>query len=307
MENKKEKISKVLFIIGVSLPLITLLLAFLFSSKSPVKVYAESNDRYFTRLNSGYTNNYWLWLQNYQYQDFEATYSYDYITSYNGYGYYLLQVPSDNPDIKSLFFLFNSVNTLPMSNYTFNGGNLFEIGFLPTSYTTAILNNMYLPYKITLNSNEWLQFESYFFYLDLTDIPISTEGYGYLVVKCKSNLYSQLNSYYAYPNLIPTDLSTFDTSQYWYDFGYQDGYDNGRESAYDDYYQDGYYHGYNDGIRESSQSYGITDLLFSIFDTPFQVMYNLFSFTIFGTTAWTIIISLTTLLLVLWLVKRLLT
>lgn len=306
MENKiKQNKNTVKIAIAIAMLIFTIVLVVL--SKSFTHIKAESNDRYFTRLNSGYTNNYWLWLQSYQYQDFEATFSYDYMTSYNGYGYYLLQVPSDNPDIKSLFFLFNSVNTLPLSNYTFNGDNLFEIGFLPTSYTTTILNNMYLPYKITLNSNEWVQFESYLFYLDLTDIPISTEGYGYLVVKCKSNLYSQLNSYYAYPNLIPTDLSTFDTAQYWYDFGYQDGFDNGRESAYDDYYQDGYYDGYINGIRESSQSYGITDLLFSIFDTPFQVMYNLFSFTIFGTTAWTIIISLTTLLLVLWLVKRLLT
>lgn len=293
--------------------LLFVLLVLVFSTNTRIKLYAETNERQFIQLNSGYTIQNWLSINWYLFEDNEVTNFYDVIQNYGNYAYLSIQIPSDNPDITSLFLFFNTlyINNIGDYAYSNNGGTyLFEVAFyngsLPNNNT---INNYYFPYKVTYRQQDFLtnDYPSYLYYLDLTDTPISTEGEAYLIIRMNYYLFATLIDYNAFPILIPTDLDTAYYTRYWYDNGYSNGYDDGRESVYDDAYEQGYIQGFYDGKLVAPVDYGIHDLLFAIFDTPFEVMQNLFSMTLFTIPVWTIITSLTLLMVVLWIIKRFLT
>lgn len=287
------------------------ILACLTTINTPVKADSE---RVFTPLNTGFTNNWWLRFNAYSYEDVDVWNSnyYDQVVSYQGNTYLCLQVPSDNPNITSLFLSMSTLS-IPLSTletYCVSADNLLEVTFFPgdivNNANTGILLNRYVfDYKVKYDESVFDDddYPSYLFYLDLSDAPISTEGYGYIVVRIKTIFYNALTTLEGRPLVIPTDLDTSYYKRYWYDYGYNDGHDAGSNSGYDT----GYDVGYQRGQLEASRDYHIHDLLFAIFDTPFEVLSNLFSFTIFGTTTWSIIVSLTTLLIILWILKRILT
>lgn len=101
-------------------------------------------------------------------------------------------------------------------------------------------------------------------------------------------------------------VDSINTQQY-YDNGYNTGYNVGRNSVDINAVQtQAYSDGYNAGLLSSSHDYGIKDLLYSIFDVPINVLSNLFSFTIFGSNVWAIIVSLLTILVVIWIVSKVL-
>lgn len=173
-----------------------------------------------------------------------------------------------------------------LSNPTFN--NSLDV----------MLFKYYIPHYENLGYGEdyWCSF--------YTDLDYSYDDI--LVLRIKRSFYNALDSDW-YPRILPTTISTqFDGSSY-----FQAGIDTGKTEGYNIGYSagmnEGYARGYSAGADIGSEDYHIHDLLFTIFDTPFEVLHNLFSFTIFSTPVWTIIVSLLSLLVVLWLIKRLLT
>ena len=106
----------------------------------------------------------------------------------------------------------------------------------------------------------------------------------------------------------PNYYGLYNSSQYDanYNTGYEVGYTDGRNSFNAvAIYNNAYNEGYNSGLSASSQDYGISDLLFSIFNVPVAVLSNLFSFSIFNTTVWTVIVSLLIITIVIYIIKRL--
>lgn len=91
----------------------------------------------------------------------------------------------------------------------------------------------------------------------------------------------------------------YDEAVYDYDHGYTDGYNNGQNNGYNQ----GYTAGFNAG---SSSNTRLLNLFSSIADTPVLMIRSMFSFELFGISMYTAVLSLITLLFILFIVKRLL-
>lgn len=90
-----------------------------------------------------------------------------------------------------------------------------------------------------------------------------------------------------------------DNNQLDYDHGYTDGYNNGQNTGYNQ----GYTAGFNAGSSSNSR---LLNLFSSIADTPVLMIRSMFSFELFGISMYTAVLSLITLLFILFIVKRLL-
>lgn len=101
-----------------------------------------------------------------------------------------------------------------------------------------------------------------------------------------------------------------------YNQGFTDGYDNGFSQGYVDGKTDGYVQGnvagqetgydrgYADGVAQVSGGYNFMNLFGAIADTPIMMLHGMFNFDIFGVNVLTLILSLLTSLMLLFVVKK---
>lgn len=88
-----------------------------------------------------------------------------------------------------------------------------------------------------------------------------------------------------------------------YDAGNSEGYVTGYNDGVEDGYTDGYSNGYHNGLGMASQG-DFNTLFAAIADTPIRFLRGLFSFDLFGISVLSIVLSLITGLVVLYLVKK---
>lgn len=130
----------------------------------------------------------------------------------------------------------------------------------------------------------------------------------YLFNHCFSNFYKDVDNYergynIGYNNAMNEVGGSLDT---YYNNGYNAGYTAGASSINtSSYYNNGYNAGYTAGLTNSSQDYGISDLLFSVLNVPIAVLTNLFSINIFGANVLAVIVSLLIVTISVWVIKKL--
>lgn len=319
MKNNKIFVLKLVFALLLLFSVVPLSLAFNKNVKAdyidPVEITPYNVG--FDKMNYWWTNN----LYKTSYENYGGFVNYG---TGNGTGYIVFYLGSDNPDINTIFINANmwyADFTLDNfeSTYLLSGLYILECGF-----TTSIpiyndkpsintnLDMVYLPYKLTYSRSGIISTTTQFTgFIDVSDLDIYAEGKTCFVIRIKQDLYqtwspgltSTRNA--VMPHAMFTDIE-LNSGDYFdgYTNGTNDGYNQGLTKGNEVGYANGYSDGYNQGLLESSADYGISDLLFTIYDTPFSVLYNLFSFTIFGVSFWTIISSLIAILVVLWVVKR---
>lgn len=96
-----------------------------------------------------------------------------------------------------------------------------------------------------------------------------------------------------------------------YDEGYDEGYNQGSidgsasgyDSGYRVGYQDGDVFGYNRGWNEGSSGQGFTNLISAVIDVPVQTFFGLLSFDLLGVNIASVILSIGTLALAIWILK----
>ena len=119
-----------------------------------------------------------------------------------------------------------------------------------------------------------------------------------------------------------------DANSEYYDNGYADGYDNGYESGYDTGFDEGNYSGYNTGYTSgstigynngysngyntgfgdgvnSAHNYTFGALFGAVADTPIMILRSLLNFDVFGVRAMSILMSMITGSIALFLIRRL--
>lgn len=87
--------------------------------------------------------------------------------------------------------------------------------------------------------------------------------------------------------------------------GYDSGYDEGYDSGYAEGESFGYTNGFNNGVANAND-YSFTSLFASIADTPILMLRSLFNFDFFGINLLTVVLSLFTALIVVYLIRKLL-
>lgn len=198
----------------------------------------------------------------------------------------------------------NSTDTLNFFKSIDNMGFDYYLNYDNNTYSGLIPGDTIHSY---ITFDNYINSESNLFII----MRISNVYYDYLL---DSDLFLRSGTYYTY---LGTN-NGFNPFTAWYNpmiklsnlqvgnQGYTTGFNDGVNSVDTDiYYQQGvdsvntgaiyanaYNAGYNAGLTESSHDYGISNLLFSIFDIPITIMSSLFSFTIFGTEVWGLLISL---------------
>lgn len=157
------------------------------------------------------------------------------------------------------------------------------------------------------NTSSSLNYEVYFY-------PFcSSVGINFTI---ENPIYPYSNSYEFYFGFEYPQNTTY-TQGYnvGYDSGYRDGIDNGYNEGYtdgydtgmNDYYDSRYQQGYQDGINYESQlanRYTFMSLFGAIADTPIMIMRNLLNFDVFGVSAMTIVMSMITGCIVLFLIRK---
>ena len=92
-----------------------------------------------------------------------------------------------------------------------------------------------------------------------------------------------------------------------YQNGYDEGYDLGYDNAKDDYYDTRYTEGYNQGVYDESQlsnKYTFANLFGALADTPIMILRSLLGFEVFGTNAMTILMSMVTACIALFVIRK---
>ena len=125
-------------------------------------------------------------------------------------------------------------------------------------------------------------------------------SFNYVVLKANDIDYItntlSINDYYVFS-------SDTEYNQQIYNSGYYDGYNVGQANANDSLFDDGYKQGLSDGAT-STGAFG--SFLVNIVDVPFKVFNNILNFDIFGFNIAGIVMSMLTLLVIIWLIKKLL-
>lgn len=90
--------------------------------------------------------------------------------------------------------------------------------------------------------------------------------------------------------------------------GYQEGYEMGQGAGYDEGYEFGYNKGLNDGLNETttSENYKSTfkSIFEGIFQAPIDFIKGAFNFEVFGLNIFKLVSFALTIVLVVWVVKR---
>ena len=111
--------------------------------------------------------------------------------------------------------------------------------------------------------------------------------------------------YFLDESIFNTILDQYHTG---YLVGYDDGYGVGATDTWIEAYQagetNGYLHGYSDGMSQVTGSYNLVNLFGAIADTPIVMLHGMFNFEIFGVNVLTLILSLLTSLMLLFVVKK---
>lgn len=84
--------------------------------------------------------------------------------------------------------------------------------------------------------------------------------------------------------------------------GLQNGYNNGYDEGYGVGEGIGYQNGYNDGLLTADND--LTALFGGIADTPYRILFSLLSFDVFGISFYSILMSLLTILIIFWLIRK---
>lgn len=300
MENKKDK-----FKLGFKISLLTLLMSLsVILCVSVRNTYIKADylsPQPFIEINEGF-DKYWQYYKsgvNPSNNQFNRSYI-DYYFGSN-YGYYTFDLSSDNPDVNTIIctIILDDLNDDRFIDS--DTKKVLECGFVSGDLVNnySILDDCVLPYYICLSDYQ----KSYVGFIDISDLNIYLEGYTYFVCRV-SDPYLDNNGIGNAPQFLFWDLNLNANYNDIYDSGYRQGIEVGYYRGRNDGVSIGYSNGYAEGQLNPSNDYHISDLLFAIFDAPYQVLYNLFSFTIFGTSMWVIIVSLLTLAIVLWVVKK---
>lgn len=119
----------------------------------------------------------------------------------------------------------------------------------------------------------------------------------------------EFNAITLYQN--PNDTNAYNNG---YFRGFNDGYNDGRtegieigyQNAYDQYYTSRYQQGYNDGYTAGStgNQYTFARLFGAIADTPIMIIRNLLGFDVFGVSAMTILMSMITGCIAIFLIRK---
>lgn len=261
--------------------------------------------------------------------DDSFTWSSDFNSLYRYVNYYDPRGGTHNTNtyIESLF-INKTINNQTIKFYplfTLNNGELFYYvpvpvaTSLPTDYENYFLNDYIYSYKYSfimiknsvlnayypLMSINYLTYESSSCYASNLGI-LETSVYRY---NDNDSLYSMFSfdlsftDNYSYEALFDDncwftlDIKLLDLNTYFsgaIDNAYNNGYSNG--------YNTGYNSGYATGISENNKA---LPLFMAIADTPIIMLRSLFSFDFFGISFYSILLGVITILIVVWLIRKL--
>lgn len=87
-----------------------------------------------------------------------------------------------------------------------------------------------------------------------------------------------------------------------YTYGYSNGYNQGYAEGESSSYGNGYSTGYQKGIREANQN-SLYNMILAIVDTPIHIFKGIFDFNVLGINLTNFVLSLISILIVVWLLK----
>lgn len=208
--------------------------------------------------------------------------------SLDTYYWAILTDYEDSDRVDTCFYLMINPNSfIDLNNVSFNYCVYFvdtSVNSFNYSYNTLWTNLPYGFYPVSFGSS------STYGYICNT---FAVNGFGY------ADTDLPINDYYHFKGFIQFDFryGISGTSMYdvGYDVGVQDGYSQG--------YSNGYYQGELYGRSQGSNFY---TLLSAIADTPVITLRSLFNVNFFGVNIFLVVTSLFTLLIVIWIIKKVL-
>lgn len=230
--------------------------------------------------------------------DFSCSYSYD--DRYN-------QDTTSNPYIMSLnladnfpYFAVRVDNSLDDSYWNYisniNGGSSYfmklylESGISNNFVATAIVR--YTPYNGYEDFQSNIYTYSTYLQLDVNNafvIPTINNGLNFV------------DAFYINVDIVFTLADSTGGYQTGYDTGYTIGYNDGNGAGYSTGYNNGYNTGFENGSRSGTN---FASLLFTIADVPIYYLKSLFNIELFGVKMYTAVMSLLTIMVITFIVKR---
>lgn len=150
-------------------------------------------------------------------------------------------------------------------------------------YSISVYKNEELIQYIPIRYNENLEESDYYFTLPEFN---------------KIELYCDIVNLSA-PN---QEIVLANTYEQGYTYGYSNGYNEGYAQGESSSYGNGYSTGYQKGIREANQN-SLYNMILAIVDTPIHIFKGIFDFNVLGINLTNFVLSLISILIVVWLLK----
>lgn len=181
-------------------------------------------------------------------------------------------------------------------DYNYTGSSYALVNYVGSLHTIYVHTNINrLNYNISVDwYNSTSHVHSYF-----TDIIVFDTGETFASIDIATGIPD--DSAYFNINVVLNDFNNSDYYQAGYSTGYGVGYDVGNTDGYNTGYGVGYDAGYNTGATSASN---FADLLLTVADTPIYYLKSLFNFELFGVNVAVAVLSLVTISVALYVVKK---
>lgn len=173
--------------------------------------------------------------------------------------------------------------------------------------STTFFNNAYAPFSSIEGENNLQAVSDYYG----TWQRKSNGGYTYTseTPDIRNNMFDDIRV--GFNTVISISVNvTNESYNYYYNEGYQSGYADGSSAGYQTGYDTGYTEGYSTGKQagiiegQNQTNTSVYSLAGAIIDTPIMFLRSLFDYELFGISIYVAILSMITLVIAIWVVRK---